>query len=443
MKSSITNRSIWNIAYPIIFGNLAQTVITFTDTAFLGHLGMIELGASMMAGLYYFVFSTLAWGFAMGVQIIIARRLGEGRLERIGVVFEHGLFFVLFLSILMFLLLHFLTADLLNFIIDSPNIYEVAMQYMNYRHYGIFFVCFNFLFRSLYVGLSKTKSITYSTLLMASVNIFLDWCLIFGNCGLPKMGISGAALASVCAEVSALIFFIIYTFRKLPLKTYALFQFHKLERWLMKTILKLAFPSMLQRLVSFGTWFLFFAFIEKMGELPIAVSGIVRSIYMLIMIPTFAFGATGNTLVSRMIGEGKQTEVMPTLLKVIVNCLFAVIPLILITICFPNLVAHIYTDDAALAASSVPVLYVICGAAIIISFATIYFEAVSGTGNTMAALLLEFCVLIVYIVYIYIMTRVFQVEIQWVWTSEYLYAVLIGLISFVYLKKSKWQQKII
>ena len=96
--TSIKNKTIWTIAYPIIFGNLAQTLIALTDTAFLGRLSPIALGASMMAGIYYYVYSTLAWGFSIGIQIIVARRLGENKLNRIGVIFEHGLVFVLFLS---------------------------------------------------------------------------------------------------------------------------------------------------------------------------------------------------------------------------------------------------------------------------------------------------------------------------------------------------------
>ena len=71
MKVQITNKEIWKIAIPIMLGNLAQTIINFTDTAFLGHLGVIELGASMLAGLFYFVFTTIATGFAIGIQIII------------------------------------------------------------------------------------------------------------------------------------------------------------------------------------------------------------------------------------------------------------------------------------------------------------------------------------------------------------------------------------
>ncbi|MEG1555200.1 MAG: MATE family efflux transporter, partial [Bacteroidales bacterium] len=199
MKTSVTNKTIWNIAYPIIFGNLAQTLIVFIDTAFLGHVGKVELGASMLAGIYYYVFSTLAWGFAVGLQIIVARRLGEGNLKRIGAVFEHGLVVVFFLATMLFLLMHFFTDTLLEHVINSPNIYDAAMEFMKYRHYGIIFVCFNFLFRSLYIGLSNTKIITYTTFLMSIVNITFDYLLIFGNHGFPKMGIGGAAIASVMA----------------------------------------------------------------------------------------------------------------------------------------------------------------------------------------------------------------------------------------------------
>ncbi len=104
MKTIITNKTIWNIAYPIILGSLAQTLITLTDTAFLGRVSEVALGASAMAGIYYYVFSTLAWGFSIGIQIIVARRLGEGKLNRIGVVFEHGLCFVFLLSMTLFLI---------------------------------------------------------------------------------------------------------------------------------------------------------------------------------------------------------------------------------------------------------------------------------------------------------------------------------------------------
>lgn len=443
MKSSIKNKAIWSIAYPIIFGNLAQTLITLTDTAFLGRVSPVALGASMMAGIYYYVFSTLAWGFSIGVQIIVARRLGEGKLNRIGVIFEHGLVFVFLLSTGLFLIQHYFSDALLQKVIQSPNIYAAAIEYMDYRHYGIIFVCFNFLFRALYIGLSSTKVISFSTLLMAVVNIFLDYVLVFGKWGFPHMGVGGAALASVCAEISALLFFVLYTLARLPLKTYALFAFHKLEGWLMKSILKLAFPTMIQKLLSFGTWFIFFVLVEHMGELPIAISGIVRSAYMLIMIPVFAFGATANTLTSRLIGEGKQAEVMPTLLKTWKLSFVCILPVLLCSIFFPYSILSIYTNDTSLAVASIPSLYIICIASVSMSFGMTFFEAVSGTGNTIQALWLEFIVLLAYTFSVWFFAYKIGTRVELVWTSEITYGTIIGLVSLGYIKYAHWQKKII
>lgn len=439
IQTSVSHREIWQIAYPIMLGNLAQTIITFTDTAFLGHLGTIELSASMMAGLYYYVFTTLAMGFAVGIQIFIARRYGEGNFEKIGDVFQHGALFVLLLGLLLFGALFCFSDRLLNVILDSDNIYRASMEYINIRQFGIIFVVFNFLFRSFYVGLSNTKVITFSTLLMAIVNIFFDWCLIYGNCHLPAMGVGGAALASLMAEISAFCFFWIYTFITIPHEKYGMFRWHRWNFHLMRDILKVAFPCMIQRLFSFGAWFAFFILIEKMGELAIGISSVVRSTYMILIIPGFAFSATANTLTSRLIGEGKSGEVMAMLRRVIKISLLCSSVIVLITAAIPQLVLRIYSDDLVLTQAAVPTIYIICTATFLLATAMPFFEAVSGTGNTATAMLLEFGVLLLYIGYIYLMTHTSQIEL--VWTAELLYNGLMGVISFLYLKKANWQKK--
>ena len=436
--TSVTNREIWRIAYPIMLGNLAQTIITFTDTAFLGHLGTNELSASMMAGLYYFVFTTLAMGFAVGIQIFIARRYGEGEYRKIGVVFQHGALFVLGLGILLFGILFFLSHRLLHIIIESENIYAAADAYLNFRQFGIFFVVFNYLFRSFYVGISSTRVITYSTLIMAVVNIFFDWALIFGHAGLPAMGIGGAALASLLAEITAFCFFWVFTYIKIPHEEYGMFRWHPWQPELMGNILKVAFPSMIQRLFSFGAWFIFFVIIEKMGEVAIGISSVVRSTYMIIIIPGIAFAATANTLTSRIIGEGKSDEVMASVWKVVRNSFLCSLVLVVVVGIIPHLVLQIYTDDAALAQAAIPSVYVICVATLLGAFSMTFFEAVSGTGNTAAAMALEFGVLIIYIIYVFLMSK--TSTIAGVWTAEWVYNILIGLISLFYIWKADWKK---
>ena len=439
MKTSISTKEIWRIAVPIMIGNLAQTLITFTDTAFLGHLGVIALGSSMMAGMYYFVFTTMAMGLAIGIQIIIARRFGAKEYNKIGSIFQHGAASILIFGLLLFAIMRIFSGSLLDFIIESDGIYTGAMEYIGFRQFGIVFVCFNYLFRALYTGLSNTKVITYSTIIMAAVNIILDYCLIFGKFGFPEMGIGGAALASLIAEVTVTTFFFVYTYIKLGKREYELFKPHGYDKELAGNIVRIATPTMFQKLFSFTTWFIFFILVEKMGEEAIGISSIARSVYMILFIPVFGFLATSNTLTSRIIGAGHADEVMATLFKIIFNCILCCIPLILVCVFFPTAVMSIYTDDMALASAAIPSIFVICGAIIFQALGAVSFEAVSGTGKTNAALWLEFGILLLYIAYIWMLTNI-TTHVEWVWTCEYIYGGLLAIVSILYIKFANWKK---
>ena len=86
------NKNILQISYPIFLGLLAQNVINVTDTAFLGHVGEVELGASAIGAVFYMMIFMMGFGFSVGAQIIIARRNGEGNYRDIGNVFFQGIY---------------------------------------------------------------------------------------------------------------------------------------------------------------------------------------------------------------------------------------------------------------------------------------------------------------------------------------------------------------
>ena len=160
---------------------------------------------------------------------------------------------------------------------------------------------------------------------------------------------------------------------------------------------------------------------------------------MIMIIPSFAFAATANTLTSRIIGEGKSDEVMSMLWKVVKNGTLCSLVLTLVAAIIPRLVLQIYTDDLNLAAAAVPSVYVICVATVLGAIGMVYFEAVSGTGNTAAAMALEFGVLVAYVLYVFLMTKVST--IAWVWTAEWLYNAVMGFIAFLYIWKANWRKK--
>lgn len=439
MKSSITYKRIWNVAYPIILGSIAQNLINFTDTAFLGRVGEIALGASALGGIFYLAIIMLGLGFGTGAQIIVARRYGEKKMKQVGPIIDHSAIFLLLLAIVVFALIQYGTAGILKNVVQSEAIFHETMAYLKIRSFGVFFAFLNIVFRSFYVGLAKTKVITYTTFVMATVNIILDYILIFGHFGAPTMGIEGAALASVIAEAVALLFFFVYTGVTIKFSDYALFRFTNISLKKMVAILRISVPMMMQSFISLSVWFVFFLFIEKLGETSLAVSNIIRSVFVLLMMPIWGFATATNTLVSYLIGLKRENEVMLLVGKIVVLTFLGVLTIVSFGLFFPKLVMEVYTNDPKLVEMGIPILYVVSIGALLLSIGFILFNAVSGTGKTTVSLTIEILVLSVYLTYTYLMVNQFGGTIVEVWTAEWVYGTLLALFSFIYLKTNWWK----
>ena len=188
-----------------------EQMIGLTDTAFLGRVGEIELGASAIAIVYYMVLFMIGFGFSIGAQIIIGRRNGEGRFTETGKVFWHGIYFVLGLSGIIILLSELFSPWLMRFMVSSDAIYDAALSYVRWRLLGMVFAFITAMFRAFYVGTTQTRTLTLNSVVMVLSNVIFNYILIFGKLGLPALGITGAAIGSSLAELMSLIFFIAYT----------------------------------------------------------------------------------------------------------------------------------------------------------------------------------------------------------------------------------------
>lgn len=439
MQAKNSYKSIWKISFPIILSGVAQNIVNVTDTAFLGRLGIIELGAAGNAGIFYYVLMVFGMGFTIGTQIIIGRRNGEGNISAIGGLFNNGLFFLLPLALLLFLFIQTLAPAILAQLTNSTEILSASLEFLKMRSFGIGFAFLNFLFIAFYTGITQTKVLTYSTFIQATVNVIFDYALIFGNFGLPEMGVKGAALASVISELAALIYFFAYSKKRLYFKKYLLFYRLRFEGKKLLKMLKVAFPVMLQNFMALTSWLAFFMIIEQIGEEELAVSHIVRSIYMVLMIPLFGFSSATSTLVSNLIGKGKKEEVLSLVKKVVylsLACTALFLPLILF---FPREVTLIYTDNLNLLDASKSVLYVVSASMLFFSAAYITFSAVTGTGKTLYSLAIEFVSIFIYLIGAYFIGVYFKQDLWLVWCSEFIYFTVMGSLAVLYLKFGNWR----
>ena len=428
-------RDLWRVAWPILLSLVMEQMLGMTDTAFLGRVGVIELGAAALAGVFYTVLFMIGFGFSLGGQILIGKFNGENRYEKIGSVFYQSLYFLFFLAVLLCLLFEFLSGPLMSLMVESERVAAASVSYLRWRIPSLLFVFVGCAFRAFYVGTTDTKVLSINSIILVVSNIALNWILIFGKLGLPAMGIAGAALGSTLAEAISLLFLVIYTSR---LKHREKFSLDKIEpfKWAgLKEIMSLSVWTMIQNCLSIATWFIFFLFVEHTGERSLAVSNIIRNTSGFIWMGLSAFASTTCTLSSNLVGMKKEEEILPLLFRIIRLTYAILLPLLILFCIFPKSVLSIFTDLPDLIQASIPSLWVLCGSYLFTIPAFICFQAVSGSGKTKAAFFLELASLVIYTLYCLVAVQILRCDVAIAWLSEAVYAIAILSFSALYLRR--------
>ena len=431
-------KRIWQIAYPILTGMVIQQLIGLTDTAFLGRVGTVELGASAIAGVFYVMIFMLGQGFSIGAQILIAQHNGEKRFRRIGQIFYQGLFFLFLFALFFILGIHFYAKDILKNLIESPLVLQSALEYLYPRSYGLFFSFAIVMFRTFYVGTIHTKVLSLNAYVMLVMNIVFDYLLIFGKFGFPELGVAGAALASVLAEAASTLFFIIYTFIKTPYKKFGLDMVYFRSFNTLSRVLRISIWTMLQNVVSFATWLFFMLAVEHLGENELAISNILRSISALPFMIINALLGTANAITGNLYGADRESEIKTTAIKMIVLGYLGGIAATALLLISPFWIMRIYTDDTDLIHLAVTAYY---------SSMTTYFSLVPGfvflgiifgVGHTKAAMYLELLALAAYTFAVWLIVVYLKADIAVCWLCEHAYNAVLSLLTFVYIEKKKW-----
>lgn len=437
LEQQYSFKAIWKTTFPILVALLMEELLGMIDTAFLGRVGEIELGASAIAGVYYTILYMLGFGFSIGVQIIIGWRNGESHergkgFESIGRVFWQGVWFLGGLAFLTIGLSYLFSPAILQPVISSEKILGATLDYVNWRIPGLLFGFMASLFRAFYVGTRDTSSLTWNSIVLVASNILLDWVLIFGHWGMPAMGIKGAALASTIAEGISLLFFVVWAAFTADRK----FGLQKIvgPAWKeLKQMLSTASWVMVEYVLNISIWLLFFLFIEHLGEEQLAIANIIRSISEVSFVFSAAFASTAATLVSNIIGEGHPEGVIPVIRRVTMLCAVVMLPVLAVFSLFPQQIIGIFTDIPALVDNSVPTLWVMCATSLVTLPWNIYLQSVAGTGNTRICLRFDVVALVIYTLYCFFIIGRLKPSIAVCWTADGVYALCILIQCLVYM----------
>lgn len=434
-------KTILKVALPLMVSSFIQAIVLITDTAFLSRHDTLSYDAAGNAGLLFMTLFIAMTGMSDGTQILIARRIGQNKLKRVGRIFGTTLITLGGLALTFWVIIQFLVPSFLTNISKSMEIANLQIEFLNYRSYALFLGIFLLSSQAFFFATGKTKVVLFSSIIIAFSNIALDWVLIFGKFGLPSMGIAGAALASTIAEGIGALFLLSYLLFGKQKKKYHLFSSIAFRMDSFKELIKIGSPIMLQGIFALGTWTIFFIWIEQMGEFELTVSQNIRSLYFLAFIPIWGFSTTTKTYISQYIGNKKFDELKKIQKRIqMLTALFLGF-IIAVTISFPYQIISLVNPEEAYLEKTKEILYFISGSTMIFGLFSVYFQTINGSGNTFATFIIEAICVVVYILSAYILIKVLKMDILWVWAVEYIYFIAMGTLSFGYLKLFNWKQK--
>lgn len=424
-----------------MFSSFIQSIVLLTDAAFLSRYSTLAFDANGNAGLIYVTFYAALTGMSDGGQILIARRIGEEKWNGIQQIIQSSIFLLGILALLFFVLLRFLAPIIIPQITQNQDLAAAEIDFLSIRSFALFFGIISLSIQSYFFALGKTWIVLIGAGIIAITNIILDACLIFGNSWFPEMGLEGASLASTLAEGIGMLYFMIAISIHSKKINYSIIGKWKATFNDFMISLKVGLPLFFQSFFGLATWTIFFTWIENRGSFELTVSQNIRSLYFLAFIPLYGFAGTTKTYISQYLGNGKAHQLKEIQRKIIILSILFMVLIFHGAFLYPEKLIRLINPAEEFVSASATILRFVAFSILIYSISNVFMQTISGSGNTKITFLIECIGCGIYISYAYIVLRVVEIDLFWVWSIEYIYFIGLLIMSLVYLKFYNWRSK--
>lgn len=441
MKDMTKGSISWNIislALPMMLAFLLHTGFNIVDTIFVGRISALALAAISITFPVIFLIIALASGVGIGVTSLIARLLGSKRKEEANNAAEHALLLAVILGIIFTIAGLTLSKPLFILIGATEEMMPLILKYVYIIFGGSFFMFFAFMANSILRGEGDMKTPMKIMMLSTVINIILDPLLIFGIGFFPKMGIGGAALATVIARSIAAFYAMGYLLKgnahiKLDFKHF------KFRFKIIKDILSVGVPASLsQTVMSLGMFFMM-KIVSLFGPFAIAAYGLASRLDMIALLPAIGISTAVITIVGQNVGaknfkRAEKTTWTATLMAII---FMEVIGIILFL--FPEFWISMFNKNSEIIAYGssyiriVSLLYMLIGVGIIIS------SAFQGAGKGYPSLILSVLRLFILSVPLaYFLSKIYGVV--GIWLGIAVSIIVTAVVAAIWFKMGTWKK---
>lgn len=435
--------TILKMAVPLMASSFIQSIVLITDSSFLSRYSTLDFDASGNAGLIYVTMFVALVGINDGGQILMARRIGENKEDRLAKIFGSTLLINLIIASILFCIIQFLMPDLIQSYTNSDILGVKQAEFIRIRSFALFFAMVSLAINAYFMAHGKTTIVLLSALFTAVSNVFLDYSMIWGEFGFSELGLKGAAWASTISDGIGMLFLIIALIVSKEQRRIRMLQDVAIAKEQSIEVLRLGSPIMFQLLVALSVWTIFFSWIEQMGTHELTISQNIRSIYFLTFVPIWGFGATTKTYISQYLGAKRYDEISLVQRRIQILTIIFLFVFVHGALLYPETLIGIINPHEAYLTESANILRMVFGSLVMYGVISVYFQTINGSGNTRFTFYIELMAVFGYLIVSYILIKVIHADIFWVWIVEYVYFGIIGAASILYLRYANWKTKLI
>lgn len=324
---------------PLILSNLAQFAIHITDTVMLGWYDVTALAASVIAGTLFFVIFIVGAGFSQAVTPLVAAAAEENDDVQVRRVTRMGLWLSIFYGLAV-TIPFFWAEDILLAIGQDPDVARLAHIYLQIVIWQMIPALIVMTLKAFLAAMEHTAIILWATIGTAILNGFINYALIFGNWGMPELGIKGAAIASLTVNLFSVLILVVYIQRSLP--QFELFKnFWRSDSEIIRRVFKLGWPIGLTSLAEGGLFSASAVMMGWIGAIELAAHGIAIQLASLTFMVHIGFSQAATVRAGRALGRRDEVSLrrggitaigMSALFAVVTSIVFLAIPETLVSV---------------------------------------------------------------------------------------------------------------
>lgn len=423
---------IMTMSLPIMISMLVQALYNIVDSMFVARVSDNALAAVSLCYPIQMIIVAVACGTAVGLNALLSRYLGQGKPKEANQVALHGILLAIVNWLIFAVIGIFFSEAFLKLFSTDQEIVSMGVSYMKICTIFSFGVFMQITYERI---MQSTGNTVYNMIIQgvgALVNIILDPIFIFGMLGLPAMGVTGAAIATVIGQIVAMLLGIVITQTKIKEVQIHLREF-QLKIRIIKDMYRIAIPAILmQSIMSFMTVFMNMILVT-FSELAVSAFSIYFKLQQFVFMAVNGMNNALIPIISYNFGARKQQRILDSIhFSLIVACVIMMLGTIVFQ-CFPEQLMYLFDANEEMMSIGVPALriislsFVFAGISLVLSAV---FQSVDHANKSLVITLLRQMVLLLPIVYL--LANQFGLDALW-WAFPITEAI-VSILAYIYLK---------